>query len=453
MKKCCSRRFIGQAVAFILLAFIICASMYKPMIVKRSYRGENKLSVFLDGLKDQEWYEINCFDGKLHESIGKTPNNLDSWSQAFERKCQILWSKFQRIYSVDVREGRIEYSRDFENKLKSWFHNKEDLVNAMKSQSLIHFRNLYTKEHTIYNPLRSKRPMQKLDKDPKVYVDEISAATRKSCDFCNYKEMTAKDLFDRIEGKHSVTAANAFKIDKWHGLMLTKKHNPSDITEEELVDLFNTTLKWFKRVNREDKSSRFPNILWDSLPHAGASQVHPHVHGLMDTDHYYGILEEQNRASIEYHEATGNNYWEDIIEIHHALGLTKRFGDAIALTSLTSRKDNEVMLISDEPSLDLFRLLYYVIQTYYQRYKIYCHSSGMAFPAFGDMHDSSLPALIRISTRGDCSNVRSDISSLELYTVYNVNADLYEVISNISATVDNFATKSSFNWNPIVPWA
>ncbi|XP_071438723.1 uncharacterized protein [Hetaerina americana] len=318
--------------------------------------------------------------------------------------------------------------------------------------SSIHVRNQYTKEHTIYNPLRANRPMQPQNKDPKVYVDELSSATKKMCDFCNYEKLTAKDIFGRIEGKHSVTAANAFKLDKWHGLMLSKRHNPSEITEEEFVDLFNTTLKWFKKVNSIDKSSRFSNVLWDSLPHAGASQLHPHIHGLMDSEHYYGILEEQNAASLEYYEATGNNYWEDIIEIHHALGLTKRFGGAIAITSLTSRKDNEVILLSDEPSLDLFRLLYYVVQTYYQKFKLYCHSSGMAFPVLGERRDRSLPALIRIATRGDCGSVRSDISSLELYTAYNVNVDVYKVISNISDTVTNLTARSSIDWNPMMPW-
>ncbi|XP_071438721.1 uncharacterized protein [Hetaerina americana] len=451
MKRIFSKKFIAQAL-FIVMAFVICASMYKPIIVKTDNHRENTLTLFLDSLKDQDWYEMNCFDGKLHSTIGKTPVNLDSWSQAFERRCQILWGKFQKIYTVDVREGKIEYSNAFENKLKLWFHDMEYLVQAMKSQSSIHVRNQYTKEHTIYNPLRANRPMQPQNKDPKVYVDELSSATKKMCDFCNYEKLTAKDIFGRIEGKHSVTAANAFKLDKWHGLMLSKRHNPSEITEEEFVDLFNTTLKWFKKVNSIDKSSRFSNVLWDSLPHAGASQLHPHIHGLMDSEHYYGILEEQNAASLEYYEATGNNYWEDIIEIHHALGLTKRFGGAIAITSLTSRKDNEVILLSDEPSLDLFRLLYYVVQTYYQKFKLYCHSSGMAFPVLGERRDRSLPALIRIATRGDCGSVRSDISSLELYTAYNVNVDVYKVISNISDTVTNLTARSSIDWNPMMPW-
>ena len=29
-------------------------------------------------------------------------------------------------------------------------------------------------------------------------------------------------------------------------------------------------------------------FVWDLLPHAGASQIHPHIHGFLDTDRYQG---------------------------------------------------------------------------------------------------------------------------------------------------------------------
>ena len=59
----------------------------------------------------------------------------------------------------------------------------------------------------------------------------------------------------RVEGQFSVSASNTFKLDKWHGLFLSKKHNPVDLTEEEFVDLFNTSLKWFKKANSVDRES------------------------------------------------------------------------------------------------------------------------------------------------------------------------------------------------------
>jgi hypothetical protein len=62
--------------------------------------------------------------------------------------------------------------------------------------------------------------------------------------------------FFRIVGKHSVTAANAFKLDKWHGLILTKKHNPIDLELEDVLDLFNTSIKWFHKVHSIDPEAK-----------------------------------------------------------------------------------------------------------------------------------------------------------------------------------------------------
>jgi hypothetical protein len=59
----------------------------------------------------------------------------------------------------------------------------------------------------------------------------------------------------RVEGHHSISASNTFKLDKWHSLFLTKKHNPIDLREEEFLDLFNTSLKWFRKANSVDKES------------------------------------------------------------------------------------------------------------------------------------------------------------------------------------------------------
>jgi hypothetical protein len=61
---------------------------------------------------------------------------------------------------------------------------------------------------------------------------------------------------NRIVGKHSVSAANAFKLDKWHGLILTKKHNPIDLELEDILDLFNTSLKWFQKVRSIDPEAK-----------------------------------------------------------------------------------------------------------------------------------------------------------------------------------------------------
>lgn len=36
--------------------------------------------------------------------------------------------------------------------------------------------------------------------DPKVYVNKLAAKTNATCDFCNFREMTAEDVFERFDG-------------------------------------------------------------------------------------------------------------------------------------------------------------------------------------------------------------------------------------------------------------
>ena len=43
-----------------------------------------------------------------------------------------------------------------------------------------------------------------------------------------------------------------------------------------------------KKAYKENHSYKYPMFVWDLLPHAGASQIHPHMHGFLDTDRYQG---------------------------------------------------------------------------------------------------------------------------------------------------------------------
>jgi len=81
---------------------------------------------------------------------------------------------------------------------------------------------------------------------------------------------------------------------------------------------------------------RFPSVLWDSLPHAGASQVHPHVHGLLDDKQYVGAYEELHQSSKKYYQEYGRYLWQDFILIHKLLGLTVEEGRAVAVVPVVS---------------------------------------------------------------------------------------------------------------------
>ena len=77
------------------------------------------------------------------------------------------------------------------------------------------------------------------------------------------------------------------------------------------------------------------------------------------------------------------------------------------------------MIFCNSPATDMFRLFYYVIQTYYKLERV-CFSTGLVLPVMNSKNLPSLPAIIRIGTRGQCSSQTNDVSSLDLYMVCNL---------------------------------
>lgn len=65
-------------------------------------------------------------------------------------------------------------------------------------QKVIQVSNHYSLEQTVFNLLRSKRPISKPNEDIRAYVEELDVRTKKTCDFCRYKTSTAEDIFGRF---------------------------------------------------------------------------------------------------------------------------------------------------------------------------------------------------------------------------------------------------------------
>lgn len=106
-----------------------------------------------------------------------------------------------------------------------------------------------------------------------------------------------------------------------------------------------------------------PIITWDLLPKASASQIHPHLHATLTDDIYYGMLEGWYKAADKYFSRWNSNYFKDLLEIHDALGLTVHYKSAAAIATLTPKKDNEVVILAQEPNEDFFKLFYMVTRS------------------------------------------------------------------------------------------
>ncbi|XP_023931389.1 uncharacterized protein LOC112041880, partial [Lingula anatina] len=274
-------------------------------------------------------------------------------------------------------------------------------------------------------------------------VEDITKESAQNCDFCegSYKRFTALDPFGRVESKHSYSVANAFKYDRWHSLVLLRNHHPLKWTEEEFLDMANTGLSWMKKVNAIQKDYVYPIIFWDLLPHAMASQIHPHMHVNVRPDQYYGAQELWRRAGETYFREFRSNYFKELKELHQALGLTVDLGTATAFANLNPKHETEIIVLSRTPNTDFFRLIYYVLRTYLDDLDQLCFSMAITLPSlvpdsYINADRGRMPAFARITSRGSASSVKGDLSSMEMYGVSNVNMEPWTMIQHVQQSVN-----------------
>ncbi|XP_062522744.1 uncharacterized protein LOC134197434 [Corticium candelabrum] len=394
-----------------------------------------------------KWFAQECVGAV---TVGFSVENLfdmvATWCNVRRsQRCRQLCEKFNGIYSLSKREGQVVLPDTFVPKVRKWLGGNEELLKQVNRQSVTSVFNIYTHEGTLFSPLRAKRPGSgDFSPDVDKYIDELNRNSEKDCDFCNYKTMTAQSVFPRVESKLTASASNAFIYDGFHGLLFPRSHHPVKFSEEEVVDMMQTTIKWFKAGYNVDRSFKYPHMMWDILPKASASQPHPHVQVSLSPDHHYGQMEHLRISANQYAADHNRNYFTDVIELHHALGLTVKVGQAVAIAYLTPRKTNEVIVLSKTATDDFFRLIFYVIQALFDQ-KIYAISSATVFPAlhhFENPPANDLPAMSRIISRGGATSPRGDISAMELFGASNVFSDPWNVIANVQKSVYKRATRS-----------
>lgn len=355
-------------------------------------------------------------------------------------KCGVVITAFN-LYTIEVEGVPIKIPKTFEAKVSGWLGGDKDLIDQATNQKVIQITNRLSGETTHYNPLRAKRPGAQAQQS-REFVDKIIEESKASCDLCRAENMTAEETWGRIKTSQCITAANMFKISgPNNGLVISRTHDLLAIGPEELKDLLHCTKLWFTKVHKQDSKLMFPMLVWDALPHAGASQVHPHLQVWLGHD-YEGQFKSMLRDANSYATEFGGNYWEDLAKVHVALGLGVVEGGAVAIIPLTSHKDHEVMIIAKDVNKDFLFLLSAVMEMYNEKLGVFCRSMGMAFPPLiSRIPEETLPAVLRVGSRGSCSSSVSDASSLDLYGVFSVNADPVQTISALKAVIVNIKTR------------
>lgn len=134
----------------------------------------------------------------------------------------------------------------------------------------------------------------------------------------------------------------------------------------------------------------------------------------------------------------------------HAVSLFYRFGSASVMAYLTPQKDFEVIVISQKPCLDFFRLVFFTVRTFMDDLEQYALSMGFVFPKRGVLfsNGNELPMMVRIVSRGSADMARSDISSFDLFGTPNVNKDPFKVIASLQKSLDEKWKNVKLDYQP-----
>lgn len=346
---------------------------------------------------------------------------------------------FSRIYRVCSSQGRL----DLPDGIRPWVTQRFGHPSIVEGQTVIRVDNQVTLEGTLYNELRSMRPLEKSS------GHDLSATVegyKSNCPFCRAEEQTPRDVFGRIEGEYCITAANIAKYDGWHGLVIPREHHPLRFNLAMLQDYLDVAGQWFTRAiaegqeaDAEPTSANYCYLMWNCLWPAGSSVVHGHLQLTVTGGGHYPAVERLRRAAMIYAADHGNNYFEDLFRVHLALGLGMELGNGIRVMALlTPVKEREVWLMA--PALQGVKNLVYLAPAVYRVLRVYLDQLGVnsynlavyLLPEGEAQEDwSGFPTIVRLVDRGDAMGRTGDFGGMELFAASVVASDPFAVATTL----------------------
>ncbi|CAF1061312.1 unnamed protein product [Didymodactylos carnosus] len=366
------------------------------------------------------WYEQQCFSTHTPLLLENLYAYLSKTQMFSIKACRQLEDKFNSIFRVDEIYGALKLSPVYLKKVKQWLNNDEQLIAQIRNQKILKVYNRYTHEEMIYNSIRGKRPQSTSELSPENYTMKLMKDTMKTCDFCekNYLSSTAEDSFGRLESKLSYTAANTFKYDRWHTLIVSRNHDTLHLTQDELEDMFELSKKWFKKAHDLEREYMYPEMIWDAMPKAGASQIHTHIQVSLGKDSYYGVIERTRQGAKQYSkDHSHRNYFSDYLQ--------------------TPLKDLEVMIMGEKLNKHFYRAIHLLFRAFIDDMNEYSFSFGMHLPPMNEAFVSNMPVLCRTVFRNPVTNLRSDMNGLDLYTSSVVGKDRYVLFRKLKSSIEN----------------
>ena len=359
----------------------------------------------------------------------------------------------ERIFSVATIAGYT----DPPPTMHAWVERHFGTVAAVRQQTIVRVVKRLTLEGALFNPLRSRRPIE-VGGDAAALEARIATALAGGDIFRAPERDTTADLFGRVRGQFCVTASNIAKCDGWHGLVIFDEPHPLRFDQAQLRDYLDTAWRWMATAHAHDPEAIYPLLVWNCLPKSGATQMHGHMQILLGRGMHSARAELWRRAARIYRAEYGADYFTTLFAIHQALGLALPHQNVPAFVHLTPLRNREVVILADHrpltndrraPAADvrpeadsretiddgrqrieaLAGALYPILRTLIDLQGMRAFNVGIAFPPLrADGADwGNFPVVARVADRGDPLATGSDLGAIEFYATGCITADPFEV--------------------------
>lgn len=359
----------------------------------------------------------------------KTVARISELERAVDALSSRERATFDRIYEVVTTLGELRSPPSMHDWVRSQFGSLE----AVARQQIVRIINRVTYEDTLFNALRSQRPIQMRNG---LVIEEVMEASPDD-PLRQPLENTPEDIFGRIKGRHSVTASNIAKLDGYSGLVVFDQHNPLRFSREEIRDYFAAGWQWAHRARYGDPEAVYYFFMWNCLWRAGASLLHGHAQMTLARHRHYGKVEQLRESALRYRQASWSDYFEDLYAVHEALGLGFHREGVRFLAHLTPTKEKETLILADPFDPALEDGVHDVLACFRDQLGVSSFNLALYQGPIGPVAEdwSGFPNIVRIVDRGDPHSRTSDFGGMELYAASVVSSDPFQLAEVLRSTI------------------
>jgi hypothetical protein len=345
--------------------------------------------------------------------------------RAVERLPDETRAAFDRLFHVSETVGVIDPPEHMHRWIERYFGSVEAVLN----QHVVKVTNRYTLDSTLFNDLRSRRPLEA--RIPADLADEIAKTAPDP--FCEPLHNTPADVFGRIEGKYSLTASNIAKYDGFHGVVIFREHDPLAFTGEVVEDAIDVSRQWIQRCYEQDPAAKYPFFMWNCLWKSGASIPHGHAQISLSRGMHYGKVEHLRRSIVQYRNDHQRSYFDDVYAVHEGMGIGRQYGNVRVMANLTPLKEKEIVLVANAVNHELSAMIYRVLRCLIEDLNTSSFNLAIWEPPIADNGENwdDMPVVVRIVDRGDPLNRTSDFGAMELYAASVVSSDPFRVADTL----------------------